>query len=159
MTLLNAAPYDEKKENNRIKLWIAAGVLILLTAVTGVGGFLLGHGWFFTNMKAEFRVNAFMNTVESGDYGRAYAIWMADPDWPQHPQKYKDYPFEKFKEDWTTASDYGPIKSHHVDISKRTPEGDGIIVAVRINGSSQPLFIHYQRTNGTLSYSPAEIRY
>ena len=82
---------------------------------------------------------------------------MNDPDWQQHPQKY-DYTLQRFTEDWTTASDWGPIKSHHVDISKRT--GTGVIVAVRVNDSPKKLFMWYEKSNGTLTYpAPYNLEY
>ncbi len=149
MTLLNAPEYDKRKENTKRNLLIGAGVLVLLTAVIGVGGFLLGHGWFFSTLPAEHRVDQFLTALEAKDYDKAYAIWMNDPDWKQHPQKY-DYTLKRFTEDWTTESDWGPIKSHHVDISKRT--GTGVIVAARVNDSPKKLFMWYEKSNGTLTY-------
>jgi hypothetical protein len=149
MTLLNAPEYDKRKENTKRNLLIGAGVLVLLTAVIGVGGFLLGHGWFFSTLPAEHRVDQFLTALEAKDYDKAYAIWVNDPDWKQHPQKY-DYTLKRFTEDWTTESDWGPIKSHHVDISKRT--GTGVIVAARVNDSPKKLFMWYEKSNGTLTY-------
>lgn len=149
MTLLNAPEYDKRKENTKRNLLIGAGVLVLLTAVIGVGGFLLGHGWFFSTLPAEHRVDQFLTALEAKDYDKAYAIWLNDPDWKQHPQKY-DYTLKRFTEDWTTESDWGPIKSHHVDISKRT--GTGVIVAARVNDSPKKLFMWYEKSNGTLTY-------
>jgi hypothetical protein len=157
MTLLNAPQYDKRKENTKRNLLIGAGVLILLTAVIGVGGFLLGHGWFFSTLPAEHRVDQFLTALEAKDYDKAYAIWLNDPDWKQHPQKY-DYTLKRFTEDWTTESDWGPIKSHHVDISKRT--GTGVIVAARVNDSPKKLFMWYEKSNGTLTYpAPYNLEY
>jgi hypothetical protein len=157
MTLLNAPEYDKRKENTKRNLLIGAGVLVLLTAVIGVGGFLLGHGWFFSTLPAEHRVDQFLTALEAKDYDKAYAIWLNDPDWKQHPQKY-DYTLKRFTEDWTTESDWGPIKSHHVDISKRT--GTGVIVAARVNDSPKKLFMWYEKSNGTLTYpAPYNLEY
>ena len=160
--LLNAPEYDERGERRRTGLLIGAGALLLLTAVIGVGGYLLGHGWFFTNLRAEHRVNSFFNALEAKDYSNAYAIWMNDPDWQQHPQKY-DYTLKRFTEDWTTESPVNaPIESHHVDISKTDGTGafgTGIIVAVRVNGDHK-LFMWYEKKDGTLTYpAPHELEY
>ncbi len=161
MTLLNAPTYDARGERWKVGLLVSAGVLILLTAVIGVGGFLLGHGWFFTNLYAEHRVGQFFQALESKDYDRAYAIWMNDANWKQHPAKY-DYTEKRFVEDWTTASDFGPIRSYHVDISKTDGTGafgTGIIVAVRVNGDHKA-FMWYQRNDGTLTYpAPHQLQY
>ena len=160
--LLNAPEYDERGERRRTGLLIGAGALLLLTAVIGVGGYLLGHGWFFTNLRAEHRVNSFFNALEAKDYSTAYSIWMNDPDWQQHPQKY-DYTLKRFTEDWTTESPVNaPIESHHVDISKTDGTGafgTGIIVAVRVNGDHK-LFMWYEKKDGTLTYpAPHELEY
>jgi hypothetical protein len=98
MTLLNAPEYDERKEKRKLGLLVGSGILLALIALTGVGGFLLGHGWFFSNIPAEHRVNLFFDALEAKDYAKAYGIWYNDPDWQQHPQKY-DYTLKRFTED------------------------------------------------------------
>ncbi len=153
MTLLNAPKYDERGETRKLGLLIGLGVLLAVLALTGVGGFLLGHGWFFSDLRAEHRVDKFFSALEAKNYSRAYGIWMNDADWQQHPNKY-DYTLKRFTEDWTTASDVGPIVSHHVDISKTDGTGafgTGIIVAVRVNGDHK-IFMWYERKDGTLTY-------
>jgi hypothetical protein len=162
MTLLNAPEYDARGEKRKTGLLIAVGVALLLTAVIGVGGYLLGHGWFFTNLRAEHRVDNFFKALEAKDFDKAYALWMNDEDWKQHPQKY-DYTLKRFTEDWTTESPVnGPITSHHVDISKTDGTGafgTGIIVAVRVNGDHK-LFMWYEKKDGTLTYpAPHELEY
>ncbi len=157
MTLLNSPEYDAAREKRKRILLIGTGAFILLAVVIGVGGFLLGHGWFFSNLPVEHRVGDFLTALEAKDYPKAYGIWMNDPDWQQHPQKY-DYTLQRFTEDWTTESDWGPIKSHHVDISKRT--GTGVIVAVRVNDSPKKMFMWYEKSNGTLTYpAPFNLEY
>ena len=118
----------------------------------GVGGFLRGDGWFFSNLPVEHRVSLFLTTLEAKDYAKAYGIWMNDPDWQQHPQKYEDTLQRLTQEDpgRRRGGDWGPIKSHHVDISKRT--GTGVIVAVRVNDSPKKMFMWYEKSNGTLTY-------
>jgi hypothetical protein len=157
MTLLNAAPYNARRERLKRNLLIGTPIAILLLAILGVTGFFMGHGWFFLDLPAEHRVSTFLQAVEAQDYTRAYGIWNNDKHWQEHPDRYQGYPFARFQQDWTTDSDYGPIRSYHVDISKRT--GTGIIIAVHVNGNPRPMFLWYERSNGTLSYSPLELRY
>ena len=161
MTLLNAPQYDSQGENRKLGLLISLGIALALAAILGVGGYLLGHGWFFSNLNAEHHVNAFFNALEAKDYNKAYGIWMNDSKWQEHPQKF-DYSLKRFTEDWTTASDVGPITSHHVDISKTDGTGNfgtGIIVATRVNGDHK-LFMWYQRSDGTLTYpAPHQLEY
>jgi hypothetical protein len=162
MTLLNAPEYDSRREDRKRNLLVGSGVLVLVAALVAVAGFLMGHGWFFANMPVEHRVNAFLTTVEHGDYPKAYGMWNNDPDWQQHPQKY-DYTLQRFTEDWTTSSPVNaPIVSHHVDISKTDGTGfwgTGIIVAVRVNGDHK-VFMYYIRKDGTLAWpAPHELDY
>lgn len=159
MTLLNAPGYDERRENRNRNLLIGAIALVFLTAILAVAGFVLGHGWFFTNLRAEHRVNQFFQAIEGKNYDQAYGIWMNDPVWKQHPAKY-DYSLQRFTEDWSSDSPVnGPIVNHHVDISKTDGTGvfgTGIIVAVRVNGDHK-LFMWYQKSDGTLTYPAPHI--
>lgn len=159
MTLLNAPEYDARREDRKRNLLVGSGVLLLLAAIVAVAGFLMGHGWFFSNLPAEHRVDVFLSTVQRGDYAKAYGIWNNDPDWQQHPQKY-DYTLKRFTEDWTTASDWGgPIQSFHVDVSKR--DNTGVVVAARVTGEKgkKKVFLKYEKSDGTLSYFPLTLEY
>ncbi|WP_158944607.1 hypothetical protein [Granulicella sp. S190] len=163
MTLLNAPEFDSRREARNRYLLIGSGVLVALLIVTGVGGFLLGHGWFFSNLPAEHRVGSFFSALEAQDYEKAFAIYTNDREWKQHPERHVDYPLKRFTEDWTTASPIGePIHSHHIDISKTDGTGafgSGIIVAVRVNGNHK-MFMWYERKDGTLTEpAPHELQY
>ena len=154
MTLLNAPEFDSAAAKRKNTAIIAALVLFGVFVVITLAGYLLGHGWFFTNLPAEHKVDSFFTALESKDYGKAFAIYTNDPAWQSHPDKHKDYPIARFTEDWTTESPVkGPIVNHHVDISRTDGTGTlgtGIIVAVRVNGDHK-LFMWYQRSDGTLT--------
>ena len=163
MTLLNAPEYDGSRERRNRNLLVGAGVLVLLAIVIGLGGFMAGHGWFFSNLPAEHKVSSFFSALEAKDYEKDYVLYTNDPEWQQHPDKHADYPLKRFTEDWTTESPvHGPILSHHVDISKTDGTGafgSGIIVAVRVNGDKK-IFMWYQRSDGTLTEpAPHELEY
>jgi hypothetical protein len=152
MTLLNAPKYDEQKENRRRNILVGSGIFIALMVVLSVGGFLLGHGWLFTNLPAEHRMNVFLTAVQGGDYAKAFGIYNNDPNWQQHPDQYKDYPLQRFTEDFTTESEWGgPIKTFHVDFSKR--DATGTVVEATINGKAN-LTMKIQRSDETLSFFP-----
>ena len=152
MTLLNAPEFDEQKENRKRNILVGSGVLIAAIALLSVAGFLLGHGWLFMNLPVEHRVGTFLSALEAKDYSKAYGIFYNDADWQQHPDKYKDYPLQRFTEDFTTESDWkAPISSYHVDFSKR--DGTGTVVAATINGSTN-LTLKVQRSDGTISFFP-----
>jgi len=163
MSLLNAPEYDEKKEKTKQYLLAGSAITICLLVLLTLAGYMLGHGWFFTNLPAEHKVNNFFDALEAKNYQKAYAIYTNDPDWAQHPDQHKDYPFTRFQDDWTTDADlHVPILSHHVDISKTDGSGafgTGIIVAVRVNGDNK-IFMWYQKSDGTLTEpAPHELQY
>lgn len=163
MTLLNAPEFDSQRETRNRNLLIGAAALVVLVIVIGLGGFMLGHGWFFSNLPIEHKVDSFFNALEAKDYDKAFTIYTNDPNWQQHPDKHADYPIKRFTEDWTTESPAGgPILSHHVDISKTDGSGafgSGVIVAVRVNGNKK-IFMWYQRSDGTLTVpAPHELEY
>ena len=156
MTLLNAPVYNTRRENLKRNVAVGAVAAILLGSVLAVLGYVLGHGWLFTNIPAEHEVKVFMQTVQAGDYAKAYGIWENDPNWQQHPKKY-DYTLQRFTEDWSTASDWGgPVKTFHIDVSKR--DKTGVVVAVTINDKKR-FFIKHESKDGTFDYFPNEISY
>jgi hypothetical protein len=155
MTLLNAPAYDEQKENRNRNIWVGSGIFVVAMVVLTVGGYLLGHGWLFTNLPAEHKMNVFLTALQSQDYPKAYGIFYNDPQWQQHPQKYADYPLQRFTEDFTTESDWkGPIHTFHVDFSKH--DHSGIVVATTINETCH-LTLKIQRKDGTIAFFPFEL--
>lgn len=154
MTLLNAPAYDDRNEKLKKSLLIGSAVTLVAFVLLTLGGYVAGHGWLFTNLPAEHRVDRFFSALEAKDYPTAFGIYTNDPDWQQHPDKHQEYPLPRFTEDWTSASPAGgPILSHHVDISRTDGSGtfgSGLIVAVRVNGDKK-LFMWYQRSDGTLT--------
>lgn len=152
MTLLNAPEFDVRRESRNRNLLIGSGIIILLLFIVALAGFVMGHGWFFMNLPAEHRVGTFLSALQSQDYPKAYGIFYNDPEWQQHPQKYKDYPLQRFTEDFTTESEWkGLVTSYHVDFSKR--DKSGTVVASTVNGGTH-LTLKYQRSDGTLSFFP-----
>jgi hypothetical protein len=155
MSLLDAPEFDARKEKLTKSLLIGTAITIVVLVLLTLAGFLLGHGWLFTDLPAEHRVDHFFTALEAKDYSTAYAIYTNDPDFAQHPDQHKDYPLDRFTEDWTTESPVGaPITWHHVDISKTDGSGTfgtGIIVAVRVNDGKK-LFMYYIRKTGELTY-------
>jgi len=155
MTLLNAPAFDEQKEKRNSTIWIGSGILVAALVLLTVAGFLLGHGWLFTNLPAEHKVTVFLTALQAKDYSKAYGLFYNDPDWQQHADKYKDYPLERFTEDFTTESDWkGPITSFHVGCSKRGATGTA--VAVKVNGTNN-LTLNYLRADGSLTFFPFEL--
>ena len=164
MSLMDAPAFNERAAKRNQALLIAAGVLAALLVVLTLLGYILGHGWLFTNLPAEHRVNEFYEALETKDYAKAYGIYNHDPEWQQHADKYRGYPLQRFTEDWTTSYSpvNGPVISHHIDVSKTDGTGflgTGIIVAATLN-STHKAFIYVDRSDGTFIYpSPHIIEY
>ena len=151
MTLLNPPTYDEKRAKRRMKL-IVAGVFLLL-----VLAFL---AWEFRYWPEEHVVNKFFSHLQAKDFEGAYGVWMADPDWKQHPEKHARYSFNEFYLDWGPGGEYGPVKSYEISnsISPRTSGGgsssSGVIVEVTVNGRAEPARLWVERSDKSLTFSP-----
>jgi hypothetical protein len=173
MSLMDAPAYDPRRDERNRKLLITAGVVILVLLIICFAGFIAGHGWFFSNLPAEHKVNNFFTALETKDYNKAYNIYEND-----HPDS--GYPLARFTQDWTTYSPVNaPITSHHVDISRTDGSGafgTGIIVAVRVNLQdgivpAQPgeepntkpghkVFMYVNRADGTMTWpAPHVLQY
>ena len=164
MSLMDAPAFDDRRARRTQALWIALGVTVTLLIVLTFLGYILGHGWLFSNLPAEHRVSRFYNALEEKDYGKAYGIYNNDPGWQAHGAKYTGYPLSRFTEDWTTSYSpvNGPVLSHHIDVSRSDGTGflgTGIIIAASLNGDHKA-FIYVDRSDGTFIYpSPHIIEY
>ncbi len=154
MSLMDAPVYNETRENAKKKLLIGSAIVFAALLLLTLLGYILGHGWLFTNLPAEHKVNNFFNALEAKDYGKAFDIYTNDPTAAQHPERHSEYPLARFTQDWTADSPVNaPITSHHVDISRTDGSGtfgSGIIVAVRVNGNKK-LFMYYLKKTGELT--------
>ena len=161
MTLLNAPAYNERHERLVQTVLIGLGSLFALLLVLTLAGFISGHGWLFSNLYTEHRIDRFLTDVEQQKFSDAYGIYVNDSDWAKHPDKYSGYPLQRFTEDWTKYSPVGPIHSHHVDKSVADgsgPFGTTLIVASTINGQKDKrLFVAVQRSDGSFSYPSPHI--
>ena len=154
MTLFQAQPYDvarARKKRNRII------VLVLVVVVIGVACWLLRF-W-----PEEHLVNRFFDALQQQNYDQAYGVWMHDPDWKQHPDKYSQYPYNDFIKDWGPSGEWGIIKSHRVD-GAAVPNGysgspfataSGVVVVVTVNDRvADKAHIWVQKNDKTLGFSP-----
>ena len=163
MSLMDAPVFDERRARRNQSLLIGAGVLFALLVILTLLGYVLGHGWLFTNLGAEHRVGKFFDALEAKDYAKAYGVYNNDAGWQAHPDKYSGYPLPRFTEDWTRESPVkAPIASHHVDISKTDGSGafgTGIIVATRVNGDHK-VFMYVNKKDSTMTWpAPHELGY
>ena len=146
MTLLDAQEYDPVRERRR-RVWMAAVVVLILV--------LAWLAWMRRNWPEERVTDQFFAALQKQDYETAYGIWMHDPQWKQHTEKYAPYPFNEFYRDWGPGGEWGIIKSHKIYGSVNpTGGGSGVIVEVVVNGRSEHARVWVQKSDKTLSFSP-----
>jgi hypothetical protein len=144
-TIFEAKPYDPVKERRR-RLLIIGIITVLL-----VGVFL---AWWFRYLPYERRVDRFFDALQQKQYETAYGIWMNDPNWKQHPQNFKQYPFGEFYIDWGPGGEWGLINSHHVDGAAAPSHGSGVVVVTTVNERSEKARIWVEKSDKTMHFSP-----
>src|SRR5690242_9471088 len=103
MTLLDAKEYDPRPARQRWRLIVAVVVVAIVAAVL----------WYlFRFWPEEHAVDRFFQAIEAKNFEAAFGIYSADPEWKQHPDRYKTYGYNQFYIDWGPQGDYGTITSH-----------------------------------------------
>lgn len=145
-TLFEAQPYDFAKARRR-RIWISSVIIAVL-----VIGFLL---WWYRFLPYERRVDHFFDAIQSQNFEQAYGIWMNDPQWKQHQDKYPRYPYHDFYIDWGPGGEWGLVKEHHID-GAASPHGggSGVVVVVTVNKRAEPARIWVEKSDKTLHFSP-----
>jgi len=160
MTLLDAKELDPRIARTRNRRVIAATVAVIIVLGIGLLGFLLGHGWWFRYWPEEHVVGKFFSTLQKQDYNAAYGIWMQDPDWRQHPDRYPKYGFGDFYRDWGPGGEWGLIKTQKVFGASNCPGGgSGIVVDVVVNDRAEHAQVWVEKSDHTLSYPPCELMF
>jgi hypothetical protein len=88
----------------------------------------------FDHWPQKQRVNRIFTAVEHGDFQRAYAEYINDPDWRLHLPR--QYTYAEFYRDWGPYGDFGTIWAHEIECL--IPSNDdlgrrGYAVVVRLN--------------------------
>jgi hypothetical protein len=148
-TLFDAPPYDPARERRR-RIWIACAI----AAIIAIAALL----WFNRYWPEERRVERFFAQLEAQNYQGAYAVWMNDPNWKQHPQKYARYPFDRFYQDWGPGGEWGPIHSYRIVGTVKPRSGaSGVVVGVRVNGHKDLCSVWVEFSDMTLGFSPDQM--
>jgi hypothetical protein len=149
MTLLDAQEYDPKKAQKRTRRIISAIVIVLVVA---------GLVWWNRYLPERLVVGHFFGALQRQDYNTAYGIWMHDPEWQQHPQKYTKYPFNEFYRDWGPGGEWGLIKTQKIYSESTCPGGgSGVVVDVIVNDRTEHAQVWVEKSDRTLSYPPCEL--
>jgi hypothetical protein len=146
MTLLDAKDYDPTKERRKKKRIILAILIVLVVAAIV---------WWFRYYPEERVADHFFAALQRQDFASAYGIWMHDPQWKQHPERYPKYPFNEFYRDWGPGGEWGVIKSHKIYAVGSPPGGgSGVIVDVTVNDRPEPARVWVEKSDKTMSFSP-----
>jgi len=149
MTLLDAKEYDSEKARKK-KTQIISAIAILIV--------VLCIGWFFRYLPQERTIGHFFETLQKQDYKTAYAIWMHDPEWQKHPDKFPKYPFNEFYRDWGPGGEWGLIKTYKVyGASTCLGPGTGVVVDVIVNDRTEHAQVWVEKSDKTLSFPPCEL--
>lgn len=154
MTLFEAQPYDEARARRRkIIIVIVVAVVIVIAALL----------WMNRFYPEEHVVNQFFDSLQQQHFEKAYGIWMHDPDWKQHPDRYTRYTYNDFLKDWGPGGEWGIIKNHHIDCTA-VPSGysgspyataSGVVVVVTVNQRiADKANLWVQKDDKTLGLSP-----
>ncbi|HUK23213.1 MAG TPA: hypothetical protein VLV49_01435 [Terriglobales bacterium] len=147
MTLLDAKEYNPARERRRNIIIVSVAAAILVVGALA---------WWYRYWPEEHVADKFFAALQKQDYEAAYAIWMQDPQWKQHAQKYSQYPFNDFYRDWGPGGEWGIIKSYKIYASGTPPGGgsSGVIVEVVINGRSEHARVWVEKSDKTMGFSP-----
>jgi hypothetical protein len=146
MTLLDAKEYDPEKERRK-KVRIISAIAFLLLA-----GFFL---WWFRYWPEERVAEHFFDALQKQDYESGYGVWMHDPQWRQHPDRYKKYPFNEFYTDWGPGGQWGLVKSYKIYAAGTPPGGgSGVIVDMVVNDRAEHARVWVEKSDKTMSFSP-----
>jgi len=154
MTLFEAQPYDPARaRRRRVRIAVIVVALIVIALLA----------WHYRYWREERQVDKFFDALQEQKFEQAYGIWMNDPDWKQHPDKYARYPFSDFMKDWGPGGEWGIIKSHSID-GVAVPKGgnagafvspSGVVVVVTVNERiGDKAHIWVEKSDKTLSFSP-----
>src|SRR5258706_1963166 len=154
MSLFEAKEPDLKKERRHTILISTVVVIVLLAGILG---------FWFRHWPEEHRVDQMFQAIERNDFEAAYALWTSDPQWKQHPEKYKLYPIGVFETDFGPGSEWGQIKKHHVDGSvvpqSRNTDSSGVIVKVTVNDiAATPACLWVEKKTKVIGFSPIPCR-
>ena len=145
MSLLDAPVYDPVKERRRkIQIAIIAVVVLVL-------GVLIYLNRYYPEKRI---VDRFFTALEKQDYKTAYGIWMHDPNWEQHPERYARYPYNEFHTDWGPGGEWGLVHNHRILAMLHPKGGSGVVAIVEVNGRTEYARVWVETSDKTLSFSP-----
>ena len=127
----------DEKRSKRNRLIVIVTLAVIVTA----GGLYFG----FRNYRQKLRVKQFVELLQKQDYAAAYGLWGCTDTNPC-----KDYPREKFMEDWGPQSSNAKIPSF--EITKSRACGSGVIVTVSLGNREERFWV--ENRDMVIGFSP-----
>jgi hypothetical protein len=154
MTIFESKPPDpaaELRARRRKQFLVTAVIILIVVAIIA----------YWNRYWSEERVvDQFFTALEQKNLEKAYALWRADPQWQQHVERYKEYPFGQFQLDWGPTGDFGYINKHEVlgavAPKSANTKASGVIVAIRVNDRVKPACLWVENSTKAISFSPRE---
>lgn len=127
-------------EERRERIWKRLALTALAVCVVGGAGW-----WFFRNWREESQVKSFLTLLSNKDYKGAYGLWGCTEATPC-----RDYPFNRFMEDWGPQSIAAAPGDVHREKVKSCEAG--IIQVMRVK--NEEVLLYVDRQSLVLSYAP-----
>lgn len=138
---LEAYGSSEEQKARRGTL-VKRGILLLFGLLIAVGlAYLLFH-----NYPEEKQVKGFLDDLRRQDYQAAYQRWGCTGATPC-----RDYPFQKFMDDWGPKGSHSDVASAHIGMSQSC--GTGVILRADYKGA-EPVPLWVERGNHVISFAP-----
>ncbi|HXE75867.1 MAG TPA: hypothetical protein VNN18_09575 [Candidatus Xenobia bacterium] len=131
--------------------------IVIATVLVLAVGALAYHQFRYYPEKRQ--VVRFLDALVAGDYPGAYQIWGPTP----------DYTYQDFLQDWGETTPIGRIRSYEI-VSVGPPSEEvtisgkgtvrvggrasGVVVVVRLNGTTEEVKLWVERKDKTLSFAP-----
>ena len=128
----NIKPLDLRWERRKKQIWIALGVLMVVTPILY---------YQFKNWPEEQVAKRFLNALVEQRYSDAYTIWKPSPSYSQ----------QDFLEDWGPKSPLGKVTSFQ--ITKSHERGSGVIITVSLNDTKETR-IWVEKKDKSLGFPP-----
>jgi hypothetical protein len=101
----------------------------------------------FKNHSEQQQAKIFVAALTAQDYQAAYRMWGCTDTSPC-----RDYPFNKFLDDWGPKSTHADESSAHIGLSQSC--GSGVVIRIDYKNSQQPVPLWVERKTKTISYAP-----
>ena len=141
---LEAYGAAEEHRSKRLRLLRNVSIALVVVLVVGLTLFFV-----FRNHSEEQQVKSFVQLLQARNYGEAYRLWGCSE---SHPCR--DYPFDKFQQDWGPASAHADESSAHISMSQSC--GSGVVIRLSYSGSQEAVPLWVERSNEVISFAPWE---